>query len=99
METSYFTTHNNWHDQIQELASQYEMKREEMEVIVNDIQHQEQTLEWLTQPRVQNIVKHRKGRWTQVIEITVCSDLFYFFDSSVKISISILTIIGGRTVL
>ena len=96
METSYFTTHN---DQIQELASQYEMKREEMEVIVNDIQHQEQTLEWLTQPRVQNIVKHRKGRWTQVIEITVCSDLFYLFDSSVKISISILTIIGGRTVL
>ena len=72
METSYFTTHN---DQIQELASQYEMKREEMEVIVNDIQHQEQTLEWLTQPRVQNIVKHRKGRWTQVI--SQCAVTFF----------------------
>ena len=65
METSNHIIHN-WQDQIQELASQYGIPREEMEVIVYDIQNQEQTLEWLTQPRVQKIVKHRKGRWTQV---------------------------------
>lgn len=66
METSYQTINNNWQDQIQELALLYGIPREEMEVIINDIQNQEQTLEWLTQPRVQKIVKHRKGRWTQV---------------------------------
>lgn len=68
METSYHTINNNWQDQIQELASQYGIPREKMEVIVYDIQNQEQTLEWLTQPHVQKIVKHRKGRWTQVSE-------------------------------
>ena len=68
IESSYYdcSKYYNWQDQIQELASQYGMTREEMEEIFKHTQQQEQTLEWLKQPRVQRIVKHRKGRWVQV---------------------------------
>ncbi len=52
--------------QMQELATRYGMTREEMELIVYDIQQKDLSLEWLKQPRAQQIVKHRKGRWVHV---------------------------------
>ncbi len=51
---------------IQELATRYGMTREEMELIIYDIQQKDLSLEWLKQPRVQQIIKHRKGRWVHV---------------------------------
>ena len=51
---------------MQELATRYGMTREEMELIVYDIQQKDLTLEWMKQSRVQQIVKHRKGRWVHV---------------------------------
>ena len=57
---------SNGQCQMQELANQYGMTREDMELIVYDIQQKELSLEWLKQPRMQQIVKHRKGRWVHV---------------------------------
>jgi len=57
---------SNGQCQMQELAKRYGMAREDMELIVYDIQQKDVSLEWLKQPRVQQIVKHRKGRWVHV---------------------------------
>ena len=57
---------SNGQCQMQELANQYGMTREDMELIVYDIQQKDLSLEWLKQPRMQQIVKHRKGRWVHV---------------------------------
>ena len=57
---------SNGQCQMQELANQYGMTREDMELIVYDIQQKDLSLEWLKQPQMQQIVKHRKGRWVHV---------------------------------
>ena len=56
----------NGHSQMRELATRFGMTLEEMELIVYDVQQKDLSLEWLKQPRVQQIVERRKGRWVHV---------------------------------
>ena len=58
--------YSNGRSQIRELAARYGMTREEMELIVYGVQQKDLSLEWLKQPRAQQIVQHRKGRWVHV---------------------------------
>ena len=68
--------------QMQELANRYGMTREDMESIVYDIQQKDLSLEWLKQPRVQQIVKHRKGRWVHVSAIMPCFASYVLYSPS-----------------
>ena len=69
---------SNGQCQMQELANRYGMTCEDVELMVYDIQQKDISLEWLKQPRVQHIVKHRKGRWVHVSAIMPWKPLLCF---------------------